>query len=405
MRLSSIRSAHQIDKTLMFHIKVKVGSRPKCARKERWFLLTSRERCIRSVLFEEPDRIPLSMDIRPEPYERLKMALGVEERGEKGYIKVCRILGVDIIGAGLRLKGGYLPVSAELKEGPYGPAYTIGFKGDFEVRRDIWGIESIWAPDHAYTYTYVKHPLQTISLEDYAWPEVDEGSYNQVERLRKEYEDFCIMGVVTHFWEMAWQLTGFAQIVRMMFTKPDYVDRILDRLHKLRMEEASLLCEAGVDIIYDGDDVGMQKGMMISPQMWRRFLKSRYAELIRLCHKRGAFFQFHSDGWIEPILPDLVEIGVDILNPVQPECMNLVKLKELYGGKLCFNGTIGVQSTLPFGKPEDVAREVKERISLFSPTGLILGPTHAMQPDVPVENILAMYKTALKYGWNTRRLI
>jgi len=366
-------------------------------------LLTSRERCIRSILLEEPDRIPLSLNIRPEPYQRLRNALGVEENGEEGYIKVCRILRVDIIGSGLALKGGYLPKNVEIKEGPYGPAYTIGFKDGFEVREDIWGIQSIWAPDHTYTYTYLTHPLKTVNFDDYIWPEVDETSADSTRTLRRNYDDYCIQGGITHFWEIAWQLTGFNEIIRMMFKNPCEVNRILDGLHKIRTRETTLLCEAGVDVIYDGDDVGMQKGMMMSPQMWRQFLKPRYAELIKLCHKRGAFFKFHSDGWIEPIIRDLVEIGVDILNPVQPECMSPVRLKDLYGEKLCFDGTIGVQSTLPFGKPENVAREVKERISALGPGGLILGPTHAMQPDVLIENILAMYRTAFKFGRNAKR--
>ena len=367
-------------------------------------MLTSRERCVRSILLEEPDRIPLSLNIRPEPYEQLMATLGVSEKGMNGHIEVVKSLGVDILGSGLGLKGGYLPGDAERKEGPYGPAYTVGFREGFEVRKDIWGIDSIWAPDHTYTFTYVDHPLRSISLEDYVWPEVDRTSDDSVLQIRQQWEDYCIRGSVTHFWEIAWQLTGFTEIMRMMFIDPDSADRILDGLHKIRMEEARLLCEAGVDIIYDGDDVGTQKGMMMSPQMWRRFLKPRYSELIDLCHKKGVFFHFHSDGWIEPIIPDLIEIGVDILNPVQPECMNPAKIKELYGDKLCFDGTIGVQSTLPFGSPEEVAQEVKERISTIGPTGLILGPTHAMQPDVPVENILALYRTARKYGWNTKRL-
>ena len=306
--------------------------------------------------------------------------------------------------AGLSLRGGYLSADAEVKEGPYGPAYTIGFNKGFEVRKDIWGIHSIWAPEHTYTFTYIAHPLSSISLDDYLWPEVDQTSAESVRRLRKEHAEYCIRGGVTHLWEIAWQLTGFPEIVRLMFTKQGIVERILDGLHKIRMEEARLLCEGGVEIIYDGDDVGTQKGMMMSLQMWRRFLKPRYAELINLCHRGGVFFHFHSDGWIEPIIPDLIEIGVDILNPVQPECMDPVKIKELYGDRLCFDGTVGVQSTLPFGTPEDIAKEVKERISTIGPTGLILGPTHAMQPDVPVENILALYKTAQKYGWNTRHI-
>jgi len=361
-------------------------------------MLSSRERCIRSVLLEEPDRVPLSLNIRPEPYEKLRKALGVSS-----YIDVCRRLGVDIIGTGIGLKGGYLPRDVEVKEGPYGPAYTVGEYRGFEVRRDIWGVESIWSPDRTYTYTYHKHPLQHIPLEEYRWPEVDVEAFDRVVKTRRAYEDYCLRGGVEHLWEMAWQLVGFNEIIRMMFVEPGYVDKVLDGLHRIRMQQAKLLCEAGVDIVYDGDDVGMQKGMMMSPAMWRRFLKPRYKELIDLCHRYGVFFHFHSDGWIEPIIPDLVEIGVDILNPVQPECMDPVKLKRLYGDKLCFDGTIGVQSTLPFGTPEDVAGEVKQRIADLGPSGLILGPTHAMQPDVPVENILALYETALKYGWNTRK--
>ena len=302
-------------------------------------MLTPRERCIRSVLLEEPDRIPLSLNIRPEPYERLRKALSVKE-GEEGYARVCKLLGIDIIGAGLQLEGGYLPKHAEQVEGPYGPAYKVGIKDGFEGRKDIWGVQSIWAPGHTYTFTYIDHPLQTISIEDYAWPEIDKASLEHVIKSRKEHENLCVRGGVAHLWEMAWQLTGFNQTIKMMFTRPDYIDRVLDGLHKIRMQEASLLCEA----------------------------------------------------------------GVDILNPVQPECTDPVKLKKLYGQSLCFDGTIGVQSTLPFGKPDDVAQEVKDRISTLGPTGLILGPTHAMQPDVPIENILTMYKTARKYGWNSRRL-
>ena len=365
-------------------------------------MLTSRERCIRSILLEEPDRIPLKLNIRPEPYQRLKEALGVKESGNEGRLKVNKALGIDIVSSGLSLKGGYLPEGVEVKEGPYGPAYTIGFRNGFEVRRDLWGIESIWAPEHTYTYTFINHPLKKISLDDYVWPEVDEKSVEKVRSLRKKCEDYCLYGGVTHLWEIAWQLTGFTEIMKMMFKNPRIVDQILDELHRIRVEEAILLCEAGVDVIVDGDDVGMQKGMMMSPELWRRFLKPRYAELVDICHKRGTFFHFHSDGWIEPIIPDLIEIGVDILNPVQPECMDPVKLKEAYGDKICFDGTIGVQSTLPFGTPEEVAYEVKERIYKLGPTGLILGPTHAIQPDVPIENILILYKTAIKYGRNSR---
>ena len=336
--------------------------------------------------------------IRPEPYERLKYRLGVSD-----HMDVYKCLGIDIIGVHIGVKGGYLPDGVEVKEGPYGPAYTIGEYMGFEVRRDIWGVESIWRPGKTYTYTYYRHPLQFIELEEYRWPDVDLDGFDRIVRVRKIYEDYCLYGSVEHMWEIAWQLTGFEEAMRMAYTRIDYLERILDGLQRLRLEQAKLLCEAGVDVVYDGDDVGMQKGMMISPRMWRHLLKTRYKELIDLCHRYDVFFNFHSDGWIEPIIPDLIEIGVDILNPIQPECMDPVKLKQLYGDRICFEGTIGVQSLLPFGSCEDVAREVLERIANLGPTGLILGPTHSIQPDTPIDNILTLYETALRYGWNTRR--
>ncbi|RLF14263.1 MAG: hypothetical protein DRJ66_06360, partial [Thermoprotei archaeon] len=186
--------------------------------------------------------------------------------------------------------------------------------------------------------------------------------------------------------------------LKMMYTRPSLISRILDGLDKIRFEQAKLLIDAGVDVIVDGDDVGAQTTMIVSPSLWRRFLKPRYKRLADLCHRHGVYFFFHSDGWIEPIIPDLVEIGVDILNPVQPECMDPVKVKRLYGDKLCLEGTISVQRTLPFGSVKEVVNEVKDRIRKLGPTGFILGPTHVIQPDTPIENILALYRAAIKYG-------
>ncbi|MBS7642409.1 MAG: uroporphyrinogen decarboxylase family protein [Candidatus Bathyarchaeia archaeon] len=358
-----------------------------------------RDRCICSILLEEPDRIPLILRIRPEPYERLKSLLGF-----RNHLDLCRYLGVDIVSTHIGVKDGYLPRGVEVKEGPYGPAYTIGEYMGFEIRRDIWGVESIWRPGRTYTYTYHRHPLQFIDLEDYTWPEVDVDRFDEILKIRRIYEDYCLYGSVEHLWEIAWQLIGFNEIMKMLYTRIDYVIKVLDSLQRIRLEQAKLLCEAGVDVVYDGDDVGMQRGMMISPKLWRHLLKPYYKELVDLCHRYSVFFNFHSDGWIEPIIPDLVEIGIDILNPIQPECMDPIKLKQIYGDKLCFDGTIGVQSTLPFGSVEDVAREVLLRIEYLGPTGLIIGPTHSIQPDTPIENILILYKAALKYGWNTRKL-
>ena len=256
----------------------------------------------------------------------------------------------------------------------------MGREGEYEVCVNIWGVEVLFAP-HTYTYTYRDHPLRRMEPDELPWPEVDEEATQRwVSEARRKYEDYLLVAGVEHLWENAWQLTGFSEAMRLMLRDPAKFERILDRIDRIRMEEAKLLCDLGVDVIYDGDDVGMQRGMMMSPQLWRRFLKPRYRRLVEEVHRRGAFFMFHSDGWIEPIVPDLVEIGVDILNPVQPECMDPYRVKELYGDRIAIHGTVSVQTTLPFASPREVEELVRERVERLGPTGFILAPTHAIQP-------------------------
>jgi uroporphyrinogen-III decarboxylase len=149
----------------------------------------------------------------------------------------------------------------------------------------------------------------------------------------------------------------------------------------------------GVDMIWTGDDVGMQHGMMISPKAWRRFLKPRMAAFISALKTLNPDVKiaYHSDGNIERIIPELIEIGLDVLNPVQPASMDPAKLKRQYGDKLCFWGSIDEQHTLPFGAPEQVRAQVLERLETVGyDGGLIISPTHHVQLDTPLENFWAM---------------
>ncbi|MGQ9691583.1 MAG: uroporphyrinogen decarboxylase family protein [Thermoproteota archaeon] len=136
--------------------------------------------------------------------------------------------------------------------------------------------------------------------------------------------------------------------------------------------------------------------MLISPLQWRRFLKPRYEKLADIIHRGGAFFHFHSDGWIEPIIQDLVEIGVDVLEPIQPECMNVRRIKERFGDELSFEGGIGVQ-TLPFKNRMEVEEEVRDAMKNLGPTGYTLRPSHTILRNTPVENIITLYEAANKH--------
>jgi uroporphyrinogen-III decarboxylase len=179
-------------------------------------------------------------------------------------------------------------------------------------------------------------------------------------------------------------------------SNPDLAERILDIPFRYHLAAAQKLVELGVDMIWTGDDIGGQHAMIFSPQSWRKFLKPRLAEFVATLKRQNPAIKiaYHSDGCFYPVVPELIDIGVDILNPVQPRSMDPALLKKQYGEQLCFWGSVDEQHTLPFGTPEEVRAEVLSRLrTLGDNGGLILGPTHHVQLDTPLENFRAMTDT------------
>ena len=230
-----------------------------------------------------------------------------------------------------------------------------------------------------------RFPIDTA--ED--WPE--EGLAEEVERGHAEGE--IVQGIVGHIYETAWQIRGYEQFLMDLAARPEWTEPILDRLTDRRERMARAAARAGVDYLRTGDDIASQQTLMFQPDMWRRFLKPRWARVYEAARAENpdVAIWYHSDGNISAVLDDLVEIGVDILNPVQPECMDLGWVKSRYGDRLLFDGTIGTQTTFPFGTPEDMRRTVAERLELFGTTAM-LSPTHVLEPEVPVENVLAFFE-------------
>jgi uroporphyrinogen-III decarboxylase len=215
--------------------------------------------------------------------------------------------------------------------------------------------------------------------------------------IRQLGGEYYIVGVtVTTIWETAWALRGFEQLMMDLVTEPDVADAILEIPFRYHLRAAERLTAMGVDMIWTGDDIGMQTGMLISPALWRRHLKPRMAELIARVKSINPAVKvaYHSDGMIWDVIPDLIEIGLDVLNPVQPACMDPAELKVRFGDRLCFWGSLDEQHTLPFGSPDDVREEVRTRLrTIGRHGGLILGPTHHVQLDTPLENFWAMVET------------
>jgi uroporphyrinogen decarboxylase len=270
---------------------------------------------------------------------------------------------------------------------------------------DEWGVG--WKPCEYDTpfgqgrYTEIaSHPLaDNDAITRYQAPDPRRpGLYRDAEQVVREYgREYFIVGVtVTTIFETAWALRGLEQLMMDFVENPELAEAILEIPFQYHLTAAKRLVEIGVDMIWTGDDIGAQSAMILSPAMWRKLFKPRmakfFAELKRL--NPQVKIAYHSDGVIYPVIPDLIEIGLDVLNPIQPACMDPARLKREYGDKLCFWGSIDEQHTLPFGTPADVGREVCARLdTLGKGGGLIIGPTHHVQLDTPMENFRTMVET------------
>ena len=182
-----------------------------------------------------------------------------------------------------------------------------------------------------------------------------------------------------------------------MLAAPEIAHWFFDRTAAFQRIAATRFARAGVDIIITGDDVAGQKGMLMKLDVWREFLKPRLAATVRAVKevRSDAFVFYHSDGNVEAVIPELIEVGIDILNPVQPECIDPSAVKLKYGDRLSFWGTVSVQQTMPFGTPEEVREEVRSRIRTVGKCGgLILAPAHVLGPETSWENIEAFFEAA-----------
>lgn len=297
----------------------------------------------------------------------------------------------------------------------------VGFKGPAEA--PDW---SRWYPDGVPEGTSISEygtahvpgsfhhfwrldfPMKRVTsikeMEEFPWPDFTPSHRHEhleadVERLHAE--GWYVQGRVGHIWENAWQITSMEKIMVDFIENPDQAAYVLDRITANAEFMARRFAQAGCDGILCGDDIGMQHKLMFHPNLWREWLKPRWARVWRAAREVKPDIQifYHSDGNIEEVIPDLIEIGLDILNPVQPECMDPAKLKAQYGDRLAFWGCVGTQTTFPFGTPDEMRRTVKDLIETVGKGGgLYLAPTHVLEPDVPWENILAFFEAVETYG-------
>lgn len=253
-------------------------------------------------------------------------------------------------------------------------------------------------PGSMYHFTHYISPLRKATsmreLESFIYPSEEPWDESHMASQVQEAHSrgYAVKGLVGHIYEDSWQIRGYEEFLTDLMIEPDMCEYILDKITNRDIRRAEAAARAGVDFLHTGDDVANQNSLMFAPDIWRKYFKSRWARVYEAARKIKPDIKiwYHSDGNIMEIIPELIEIGVDILNPVQPECLNIYEVKKKYGDKLVLDGTIGTQSTMPFGTVEDVKNAVRDRKEKLGYDGaLILSPTHVLEPEVPIENILA----------------
>ncbi len=278
------------------------------------------------------------------------------------------------------------PLKAGTRFSPYGVAHEPGSEAAMHM-------------------TYMRHPLaKAASLEElqaFPFPEYDT---ENVGHMREAVEAIHASGRAAYggmqctIWETAWYIRDMTQLMVDMTMEDEKATFILDKITEHSCLRAAAFARAGADIIDLGDDIGMQRTIMMSKAMYDEWLKPRLAQVIRAAKakKPDVLIFYHTCGYVKPLIDSLIEAGVDILNPVQPECMAFASIHEHYGDRLSFNGTLGTQSTMPFGTPEEVRAVVFKNLEIAGPAGgLFCCPTHLLEPEVPWENVEA-YVAACK---------
>ncbi|MDI6755822.1 MAG: uroporphyrinogen decarboxylase family protein [Thermodesulfobacteriota bacterium] len=372
--------------------------------------MTHRERVLAAINHQQPDKVPLDLgstvdsSIVVDGYIRLAQHLGIAPKIEITHRmmqtvnveeRVLRALDIDTRGLF-----------------PGAPDKSVAAELGLNQYRDAWGCVRV-KPPGSYYYDQINFPLQgDISLSDivnYPWPDPDDPGWirhlrGRLNWIRQNTDCAAVLAVPAPFVHMSQYLRGFQDWYMDFILNPNLLDALFNAVLEVNTHICkNILKEVGqeVDIILTADDLGTQNGLQVSYAHYRNHIHPRLEKYFRLIHDlTPAKILLHSCGSLAAIIEDLIQIGVDILNPIQVSAagMDPAVLKQRYGDRLAFWGAINSQHILPFGGVEDVKREVETRVEqLGKGGGYVLGAVHNIQPDVPVENILAMYQHAREY--------
>jgi uroporphyrinogen decarboxylase len=355
--------------------------------------MTSKERIVAAVEHRQPDRVPIMLHFAPEAQARLQQRLGLDERA---FWRWC---GQDMVQVSPR----YLPAASDVSYAD--PTIEVAADG---LYLDIWRVPFRQVRLESQTYVELAGlpPLAqartAADLDRHPWPTAADWDYSNIPGELADKAQYAVRGHSRGFFEISHFMRGMEEFLVDLALQPEFACDLMDRISAYLLERSGRILRAGggqYTIFEYNDDVASQRGLFISPGMWRRYIKPRVAPFCDLAHQHGAKLRYHCCGSCREIIPDLIEIGVDILNPVQPlaEGMDPFELKRLYGDRITLDGAIDIQQLLPNGSPAEVRRHTRRMIDIVGRQGgYILGGSHNIQADCPDENIIAMVDEAMQ---------
>jgi len=328
-------------------------------------MTTPRERVRTALLHRQPDRTPYHIVFTKQMHARMAEYLGDP-------------LFLDHIGNHFTI----------LRAEPAGARV--------EVRPDVWrdqfGVHWDRSVDHDIGVV-MEHLVTPENLAAFRFPDADDPSrFAAYADLRHDYPDtFVVTNISFSLFERAWTLAGMETLLMAMMDNPDFVHALLDQLLAFNLRLIEHACDYDIDAVLFGDDWGQQHGLLMGPALWREFIQPRITEMYRAVKRRGKFVFIHCCGKVQQLFPELIDCGLDVFNPMQPEVMDVGAIKREFGARLSFYGGISTQRTLPFGTVQDTRDEVRRLIDVLGHNGgYIASPAHAIPPDARPENVAAM---------------
>ncbi len=355
-------------------------------------LMKPKERVLKAIQRKEVDRPPIFATLTPQAAKKLSDHQGLPYEEPIDSLLASRASHNDLL---VHMGNDCVGIAA-----CYPETNPIRKRDDGTFVNE-WGMifRDIGLYNEFADYT-LKNVSSAKEISQYPFPDpFAPGRYNEaIKTIQKYGEDYAVVGnLECAIFETAWYLVGLEKLMVDMMMEAEYLEPLLDRITEVNTEIGKKLIELGADIIWAGDDFGTQQGMVMDPASFRKYFKPRMKYMFDEFRKVRSDIKiaWHTCGSVVPIIPDFIEIGLDILNPLQPLArdMDPAKLTSMFGRDLIFFGGIDIQNLLPFSTPEKIKSEVKRIAGIYGrKTGYMVGPAHHIQDDTPPENTIAMFE-------------